>query len=86
MFTKSTGKHLWHSLFINKIASLRPATFLRKSRWFRFFPLIFAKFEEHFFTEAEHLRTTASEPLTNLHKGFIADVWLASKYAFYMQC
>ena len=50
-FAKSTGKHLWHSLFLNKISSLRPETFLRKRLWLRCFPLVFSKFEEHFFTE-----------------------------------
>ena len=42
--TKSTGKHLCHSFFFNKIASLRPGTLLRKRTWLGCFPLIFLKF------------------------------------------
>ena len=29
-FIKFTGKHLWQSLFFNKVAHLRPATLLKK--------------------------------------------------------
>ena len=43
-FTKSTGKHLCQSLFLNKVASLRPATLLKKRLWYRCFPVDFAKF------------------------------------------
>ena len=39
-FTKFTGKHLCHSLFLN----LRPATSLKKRLWHRCFPVIFVKF------------------------------------------
>ena len=37
--TKFTGKHLWQSLFFNKVAGLRPATFLKKRLWHRCFPV-----------------------------------------------
>ena len=43
-FAKFTGKHLCQSLFFNKIASLRPATLLRKRLWHRCFPVNFVKF------------------------------------------
>ena len=43
-FTKFTGKHLCQSLFFNKVADLRLATFLKKRLWHRCFPVIFAKF------------------------------------------
>ena len=43
-FAKFTGKHMCHRLFFNKVASLRPATLLRKSLWHRCFPVNFAKF------------------------------------------
>ena len=43
-FTKFTGKHLWQSLFFNKVAGLRPATLLKKRLWHRCFPVKFAKF------------------------------------------
>ena len=43
-FTKFTGKHLCQSLFFNKVASLRPATLLKKRLWRRCFPVNFVKF------------------------------------------
>ena len=42
--TKFTGKHLWHSLFFNKVAGLMPATLLKKRLWHRCFPVNFVKF------------------------------------------
>ena len=42
-FLKCTGKHLWQSLFFNKVAHLRPATSLKKRLWHRCFPVKFAK-------------------------------------------
>ena len=42
-FTKLAGKHLWQSLFFNKVACLRPATFLKKRLWYRCFPVNFVK-------------------------------------------
>ena len=32
-FTKFTGKHLCQSLFLNKVAGVRPATLLKKRLW-----------------------------------------------------
>ena len=32
-FTKLTGKHLRQSLFLKKVAGLRPATLLKKRLW-----------------------------------------------------
>ena len=43
-FAKLTGKHLYHSLFLNKVAGLRTATLLKKRPWHRYFPVNFAKF------------------------------------------
>ena len=43
-FTKFTGKHLYQSLFFNKVVSLRPATLLKKKLWHRCFPVNVAKF------------------------------------------
>ena len=43
-FTKFTRKHLCQNLFFNKVAGLRPATFLKKRFWHRCFPVNFAKF------------------------------------------
>ena len=51
-FVKFTGKHLYQSLFFNKVAGLRC------------FPVSFAKFLRTGFTE--HLRTTASDFFTIL--------------------
>ena len=44
IFAKFTGKHLCQSLFFNKVADLRSATLLKKSLWYRCFPVNFAKF------------------------------------------
>ena len=44
-FTKFTGKHLCQSLFFDKVASLRPATLLKKRLWYRCFPVNFVKFQ-----------------------------------------
>ena len=43
-FPKFTGKHLCQSLFLNKVAALRPATLLKKILWHRCFPVNFVKF------------------------------------------
>ena len=48
-FAKFRGKHLCRSPFFNKVAGLRPATFLKKRLWHRCFPLNFANFQEHLF-------------------------------------
>ena len=51
-FTKFPGKDLCVSLFFNKVAVLRPGTLLKKSLWYRCFPVNFAKFLiTHFLTE-----------------------------------
>ena len=58
-FAKFTGKHLCQGLFCNKIANFRPATLLRKTLWYRCFPVDFAKFlRARFFTE--HLKPVAA--------------------------
>ena len=43
-FAKLTGKHLCQSLFFSKVASLRPATLLKKSLCHNCFSVNFAKF------------------------------------------
>ena len=43
-FSKFTGKDLSQGLFFNKVAGLRPATFLKKRPWHRSFPVNFEKF------------------------------------------
>ena len=43
-FTKFTGKHMYKSLFLNKVAGLRPATLLKKRLWYRCLPANFVKF------------------------------------------
>ena len=57
-FAKFTGKHLCQSLFFNKVASLSPATLLKKDFGTGVFLWILQNFLEHFFTE--HLQVTAS--------------------------
>ena len=43
-FGKFTGKHLWRSLFFNKVVGIRPATLFKKRLWHKCFPMSFAKF------------------------------------------
>ena len=43
-FEKFTGNHLCQSLFLNKVAGLRPATLLKMKLWHKCFPVSFAKF------------------------------------------
>ena len=51
-FAKLTGKHQCQSLFLNKVAGLRPATILKRRLWHTFFRVNFAKFPRtSFFTE-----------------------------------
>ena len=50
-FTKFTGKHLCQSIFLNKVAGVRPATLLKKRLWHRCFPVSFAKFVRTLFLQ-----------------------------------
>ena len=54
-FAKFTGKHLSQSLFLNKVAGLRPATLLKKRLWHRCFLVNFTKFLRTTFL-TEHFR------------------------------
>ena len=54
-FAKFKGKHLCQSLFFNKSAGMRTATLLKKSLWYRCFPVNIAKFPRTPFF-IEHLR------------------------------
>ena len=55
IFPKFTGKHLYQSIFFNKVPGLRPAVLLEKGLWFRCFPVNFSKFRRILFLK-EHLR------------------------------
>ena len=48
-FAKFTGKHLFRSLFFNKVAGLRPAALLKKRVRRRYFPVNFMKSLEQLF-------------------------------------
>ena len=49
-FLKFTGKHMYQSLFLNKVAGLRSATLLKKRLRHWCFPVNFAKFlRTHFY-------------------------------------
>ena len=67
-FVKFTGKHLFQSLFFNKVAALRPATLFKKRQTLAhctsFFLWILWDFSDQLFIE--HLWTTASIPLTKI--------------------
>ena len=54
ILAKLTGKYLCQSLFLNKVAGLRPATLLKKRLWHRCFPVNFVKFLRATFYK-EHL-------------------------------
>ena len=43
-YAKFTGKRLYQSLFLNKVADLRPTVLSKKRLWCRCFPVNFAKF------------------------------------------
>ena len=58
-FAKFTGKHLYQSLFFNKVAILSPATLLKKKLRRRCFPVNFAEFLRTPFSE--YLWTTTSD-------------------------
>ena len=58
-FAKFTRKYLCQSFFFNKVADLRPATFLKKRLWHRCFLVNFAKFLRTSFL-TEYLWATAS--------------------------
>ena len=53
-FSKFTGKHQWQCLFLNKVASLRPATSLKKDFGTGVFLQILQDVQEQLFTE--HIR------------------------------
>ena len=61
-FAKFTGKDLCQSLFFNNVASLRPATLLKKRLWHLCFPVSFAKFLRTPFLNRTPL-VAASEPV-----------------------
>ena len=48
-FTKFTGKHSCQSLFLNKVASLRPSTLLKRDSGTGVFLWILWNFQEHLF-------------------------------------
>ena len=54
-FVKFTGKHLWQSLFFNKVAGLMLVTLVKKRLWHKCFPVNFEKFLKITFF-VEHLR------------------------------
>ena len=60
---KFTGRHLCQSLFFNKVASLRPATLLKKRPWHMCFPVNFAKFLRTYFLQ----NTSVQLLLENIH-------------------
>ena len=69
-FIKLTGKRLWQSLFINKVAGLRPATLLKKRLWQRRFPVSFVKF-----LRIPSLQNTSRRLLLDLFESFWISNW-----------
>ena len=66
-FAKFTGKHLCQSLFLNKVAGLRPAILLKKRLWHRCFPVNFAKFLRTTFSKNTSGRLLLNR-LQNIHE------------------
>ena len=58
-FTKLTGKHLYQSLFFNKVAGLRPTTFIKKETTAQVFSCELCEISKNTFF-IEHLCTTGS--------------------------
>ena len=73
-FSKCTGKHLWQSLFFNKVAHLRPATLLKKRLWHRCFPVKFAKLLRTPFLQS----TSGWLLLVFSMRSFVTTFWLPS--------
>ena len=76
-FVNFTGKHLWQSLFFNKIAGPRPATLLKKRLWHRCVPVNFAKFLRTPFL-TEHLWVIASKTVHFQSNYFLFIIFLIS--------
>ena len=62
-FANFTGKHLFWSLFFNKVTGLRACSFIKKRLQHRCVPVKLAKFYEHLFEE--QLQTTADQMICN---------------------
>ena len=73
-FAKFTDKHRCQSLFLNKVADLRPATLLRNRLWHRCFPVNFAKFLRTSFI-IEHLWWLLLNPVTDRNVNFMIILW-----------
>ena len=74
--TKYIGKHLCQSLFLNKFAGVRPATFLNKRLWHRWFPVNFAKFRgPHLF-----LQNTSGDCFC-IQPSRVQEIWFKNKLA-----
>ena len=72
-FTKFTGKHLCQIIFLNKVASLRPATLLKKRLWHRCFSDIF-------FYWTPPLAASVTMPVFSIWL-IILDIWRGFEYA-----
>ena len=72
-FTKFTGKHLCQILFLNKVASLRPATLLKKRLWH-------GCFSDIFFYWTPPLATSVTIPMFSIWL-IILDIWRGFEYA-----
>ena len=72
-FAKFTWKHLWQSLFFNKVAGLSPASLLKKSLWHRYFPENFTKLL--LLVQDIYLTKVILLPFTIFAKSSITDIW-----------
>ena len=74
-FAKFTGKHLYQSLFFNKVVGLRFATLLKKRFWHRCFLVNFAKF-----LRTPFLHNTSWRLLLHLAKNTYWSILFCSKW------
>ena len=65
-FAKFTGKHLYQSIFLNKVSGLRPANLLKRDSRTGAFLWILRNFSEHLF-----LRNTSGGCLWKTENGFL---------------
>ena len=78
-FTKFTGKHLCQSLFLNKVAGLKPATVLWKETLAQVFSYEFSEILKNTYFE-EHLQMAAFDDRRYLFHAMTGMTGVLSKY------
>ena len=81
-FSKFTGKHSCQSLFFNKVAGLRPSTWLKKSLWHRCFLWILRNFYKYFSYKTPPGDCFCSIIFLSFEVCGISDAYSSSKFIF----